>query len=260
VTKTYFSFRVDVWDEAGDSIVEHVARIDDFETAMATYWGAIQRWPKAKITLLARARAEMDDEEKARHERLLKEQKELQESLEHSRERVGVRADDLQRVVGAALARAGSSLAKARAETVGDVTTFNLDPAQGGSSRLSDERSPPYPPHKVGRLTRPGCSTPTADRRSSAMPLSIPGGNGEAPLARPGHALAKRMRLAEGHRARQRDSRDRITGLRLAATTVRAIPTPSPGQRKGGSISASPAKRPLGCSERCIRNLAARQR
>ncbi len=47
---------------------------------------------------------------------------------------------------------------------------------------------------------------------------------------------------------------------RLAATTVRAIPTPSPGQRKGGSISASPAKRPLGCSERCIRNLAARQR
>jgi hypothetical protein len=76
-------------------------------------------------------------------------------------------------------------------------------------------------------------------------------------LARPGHALAKRMRLAEGHRARQRDSRDRITGLRLAATTVRAIPTPSPGQRQSGSISASPAKRPLECSERCIRNLAA---
>src|SRR5213080_923186 len=33
------------------------------------------------------------------------------------------------------------------------------------------------------------------------MPLSIPGDNGEAPLARPGHALAKRMRLAEGHGA-----------------------------------------------------------
>src|SRR5262249_34125528 len=72
---------------------------------------------------LARARAEMDDEEKARHERLRKEQKELQDSLEHSSERVGVRADDLQRVVGAALARAGTSLAKARAETVGDITT-----------------------------------------------------------------------------------------------------------------------------------------
>jgi hypothetical protein len=73
-------------------------------------------------------------------------------------------------------------------------------------------------------------------------------------------ALAKHMRLAEGHRARQRDSRDRLIGLRLAANTVRAIPTPSPGQRQGGSISAIPAKRPLGCSERCIRNLAARQR
>jgi hypothetical protein len=51
----------------------------------------------------------------------------------------------------------------------------------------------------------------------------------------------------------------RRTGLRLAATTVKAIPTVSPGQRKGGSVSASPAKRSLGCSERCIRNLAARQ-
>jgi hypothetical protein len=82
--------------------------------------------------------------------------------------------------------------------------------------------------------------------------------NGEAP-ARPGPcALAKHMRLAEGRGARQRDSRDRVTGLRLAATTDRAIPTPSPGQRKGGA--ASPAKRPLGCPERCIRNLAARQR
>jgi hypothetical protein len=55
-TKTYFSFRVDVWDEAGNSIVEHVAGIDDFETAVATYWGAIRRWPKAKITLRQGAR------------------------------------------------------------------------------------------------------------------------------------------------------------------------------------------------------------
>src|SRR5262245_29524388 len=79
-------------------------------------------------------------------------------------------------------------------------------------------------------------------------------------LWQPGHALAKRMRLAEGQWARQRDSHDRRTGLRLAATSVKAIPTVSPAQRKGGSVSASPAKRPLGCSERCIRNLAARQR
>jgi hypothetical protein len=33
-TKTYFAFRVG--DGAGDNIVEQVARIDDFETAVAT--------------------------------------------------------------------------------------------------------------------------------------------------------------------------------------------------------------------------------
>ena len=36
--------------------------------------------------------------------------------------------DDLQRVVGAALARAGLELDNARAETVGDTATFRLDP------------------------------------------------------------------------------------------------------------------------------------
>jgi len=47
-TKTYFAFRVDVWDFAGDNIVEHVAGVDDFET--------VRRWPKAKITLRQGAR------------------------------------------------------------------------------------------------------------------------------------------------------------------------------------------------------------
>jgi hypothetical protein len=47
-TKTYFAFRVDVWDGAGDNVVEHVvAGVDDFETAVATYWAAVRRWPKA---------------------------------------------------------------------------------------------------------------------------------------------------------------------------------------------------------------------
>jgi hypothetical protein len=32
-TKTYFAFRVDIWDDTGDSIVEHVAGVDDFEVA-----------------------------------------------------------------------------------------------------------------------------------------------------------------------------------------------------------------------------------
>ena len=30
-TKTHFIFRVDIWDDAGDSIVEHVAGADEFE-------------------------------------------------------------------------------------------------------------------------------------------------------------------------------------------------------------------------------------
>jgi hypothetical protein len=55
-TKTYFAFRVDVWDAAGDNIVEHVAGVDDLETAVATYWGAVRRWPNAKITLRQGAR------------------------------------------------------------------------------------------------------------------------------------------------------------------------------------------------------------
>jgi hypothetical protein len=37
-TKTYFAFRVDIWDKTGNSIVEHVAGVDDFAVAEATYW------------------------------------------------------------------------------------------------------------------------------------------------------------------------------------------------------------------------------
>ena len=78
--------------------------------------------------LISRAQAEMDDGERARHERLLKEQEELRGALEQSRSRVGVSADDLTRVAGAALSRAGFALDSVRGETVGDVATFKLDP------------------------------------------------------------------------------------------------------------------------------------
>jgi superfamily II DNA or RNA helicase len=77
---------------------------------------------------LARARAEMNDEEQARHERLMQEQEDLQDALERSRARVGVKADDLQNVVGAALSRAGTTLDRARVETVSRVATFRFDP------------------------------------------------------------------------------------------------------------------------------------
>ena len=50
-TKTYFAFRVDVWDPRGDNIIDHVAGIDDFEVAKATYRAALARWPAARITL-----------------------------------------------------------------------------------------------------------------------------------------------------------------------------------------------------------------
>jgi hypothetical protein len=55
-TKTHFAFRVDIWDDRGDSIVEHVAGVDDFEVAEATYRAAVARWPKATIILRHGAR------------------------------------------------------------------------------------------------------------------------------------------------------------------------------------------------------------
>ena len=46
----------DVWDDAGNSIFEHVVGAEDFEVAVAAYFAACQRWPKAKITLRQAAR------------------------------------------------------------------------------------------------------------------------------------------------------------------------------------------------------------
>jgi hypothetical protein len=55
-TKTHFAFRVDIWDDTGDSIVEHVAGVDGFELAEALYQAAVARWPAARITLRQGAR------------------------------------------------------------------------------------------------------------------------------------------------------------------------------------------------------------
>jgi hypothetical protein len=48
--KTYFRFRVDIWDARGDNIIEHVAGIDDFEVAEATYRAAVARWPARRAS------------------------------------------------------------------------------------------------------------------------------------------------------------------------------------------------------------------
>ncbi|MBR0689897.1 DEAD/DEAH box helicase family protein [Bradyrhizobium manausense] len=84
---------------------------------------------------LERARAEMDDVEKARYERIVREQQDLQNALERSRERVGVDPQDLRRVIGAALSRVGVPLDRACGESVGNAATFTLDPADKAFSR-----------------------------------------------------------------------------------------------------------------------------
>jgi hypothetical protein len=40
IISPFFAFRVDIWDDTGDGIVEHVAGVDDFEVAEATYRAA----------------------------------------------------------------------------------------------------------------------------------------------------------------------------------------------------------------------------
>ena len=36
-TRTHFTFRVDTWTPDGASIVEHVAGVEDYQVALATY-------------------------------------------------------------------------------------------------------------------------------------------------------------------------------------------------------------------------------
>jgi hypothetical protein len=55
-TKTHFAFRIDVWDDAGDNLVEHLAGLDDYAMAVVAYWAAVESRPKDKITLRQGAR------------------------------------------------------------------------------------------------------------------------------------------------------------------------------------------------------------
>ena len=56
VTRTHFTFRVDRWDSNGENIVEHIAGVEDFQIAQATYRAAVERWPGGAITLRQGAR------------------------------------------------------------------------------------------------------------------------------------------------------------------------------------------------------------
>jgi hypothetical protein len=44
-TRTHFTFRVDTWTPDGESIVEHIAGVEDYQVALATFRAACERWP-----------------------------------------------------------------------------------------------------------------------------------------------------------------------------------------------------------------------
>ena len=50
-TRTQFTFRVDTGTPDGESIVEHVAGVEDYQVALATYRAAYERWRGTPITL-----------------------------------------------------------------------------------------------------------------------------------------------------------------------------------------------------------------
>jgi len=47
---------IDTWTPDGESIVEHVAGVEDYQVALATYRAACERWPGTPITLRQGAR------------------------------------------------------------------------------------------------------------------------------------------------------------------------------------------------------------
>jgi hypothetical protein len=49
-TKTTFAFPDRYLGLCQRQLMELVAGVEDFETAVATYWAAVRRWPRAKIT------------------------------------------------------------------------------------------------------------------------------------------------------------------------------------------------------------------
>ena len=54
--RTHFTFRIDTWTPDGESVVEHVAGVEDYQVALATSRAACERWPGTPITLRQGAR------------------------------------------------------------------------------------------------------------------------------------------------------------------------------------------------------------
>jgi hypothetical protein len=64
-TRTHFAFRIDMWSPDGSSIIEHIAGVEDFQVAQATYRAAVERWPGGVITLRQGARV-IEDSRRSR--------------------------------------------------------------------------------------------------------------------------------------------------------------------------------------------------
>ena len=56
-TRTHFAYRIDIWSKPNaESLVEHVAGVEDYDVALATFHAACKRWPYTPITLRQGAR------------------------------------------------------------------------------------------------------------------------------------------------------------------------------------------------------------
>ena len=58
--KRHFAFTIDIWDDVGDSIIKHLASVDNFEAACAAYVKVVKQWPAARIILRQGARVVKD--------------------------------------------------------------------------------------------------------------------------------------------------------------------------------------------------------
>jgi hypothetical protein len=48
-TRTHFVYRIDIWTDDGQYILEHLAGVENLIVARAAYRAACERWPKARI-------------------------------------------------------------------------------------------------------------------------------------------------------------------------------------------------------------------
>jgi hypothetical protein len=62
-TRTHFTFRVDTWTPGSESIVEHVAGVEEYQVALAA---ACERWLGTPITLRQGARVIEDSRRRLR--------------------------------------------------------------------------------------------------------------------------------------------------------------------------------------------------